>query len=484
VKSGDLTPSIVDLPPFHFYERRAGAGTPVVLIHGLGGSSDWWRRNVETIAQEHLVATVDLVQRARLPPGISETATVLARWIETSFIEPVHLVGNSMGGHLAIHVSAQRPDLVRSLTLVNSSGIPFEIAPGAHVANLIVPRGALSFGRILARDALRSSPASVALAFARLLRDDARELMRGLRMPVLVLWGERDPLVPLKYGQEIARTIPNARLVPIPDAGHVPMWENADAFNRALVEFLRDNDQQPPTSTQHPVFTWSITGWTNGVAHRQSSRSPNMVLVHGLGLSSAYFQRFARALHARGWFAIAPDLPGFGYSADAPASGPEGHARVLAQWAEAVGIRGAVWVGHSIACNAVAHVARTRPDLCRAAIMIGPLWTHSARPMLRLVPLLALDAMREPLALYGDVLAAYWRCGLARWFGTLRRYAPDFRADPPEAQMIAGLRDPLPDRTRVRVVEIQGAHACHYSHPGATVLAIAEEPPGTGTAAR
>jgi pimeloyl-ACP methyl ester carboxylesterase len=467
-----MTSQVVDLPPFRFLEQRAGSGTPVVLIHGMGGSSDWWRRNFAAIAGEHLVSAVDLVHKSRIPSKFSEIATLLARWIEGSFIGPVHLVGNSMGGHIAIHVAAQRPDLVRSLTLVNSTGIPFELAPSAHVANLLVPRGALSFGRILARDAFRSGPTSIAVAFARLLRDDARAFMTALRIPVLVIWGERDPLVPLKYGQQIADTIPNARLVRIPHAGHIPMWENAEAFNRALLDFLRETDQQPTTSSQQLPFVWSIAGWNDGIAHRQSRRAADIVLIHGLGMSSRYFKRFARALHARGWSPIAPDLPGFGFSVDGVAAGPQEHTQILARWADAIGIRNAVWVGHSISCNTVAHVMRTRPDLCRATVMIGPLWTARRHATLRLVFSLALDALREPLPLYRDVLAAYWRCGLARWFATLRRYGSDIRSAPPDALMIAGVRDPLPDRTCVRATEVPGAHACHFSHPDETADAL------------
>ena len=144
-----------------------------------------------------------------------------------------------MGGHVAIHLAARRPDLVRSLVLVNSTGIPFEIAPGAHLANLIVPRGAMSFARILARDIFRAGPTAMTVAFTRLLRDDARPTMRRLTMPVLLLWGERDPLVPLTYARQMLEAIPNARLVVIPYAGHVPMWENPRAFNDALLAFFR-----------------------------------------------------------------------------------------------------------------------------------------------------------------------------------------------------------------------------------------------------
>ncbi|PYQ49254.1 MAG: alpha/beta hydrolase [Acidobacteria bacterium] len=241
---------LVDLPPFSFWVHESGSGVPVVLIHGLGGSSDWWRHNISTLAGEYRVMAVDLVgfgrnrlflRRSKLPLGFDLIASLLTRWIEQSIREPVHLVGNSMGGHVAIHVAGARPDLVRSLTLVNSSGIPFEIAPGQHIANLIVPRGALSFSTVLVRDLFRAGPTAIAVAFAHLLRDDARPLLQGLTMPVLLLWGAHDPLVPVSYAKQMNAIIPNSRLRIIPRAGHIPMWENPSAFNAALLEFLREH---------------------------------------------------------------------------------------------------------------------------------------------------------------------------------------------------------------------------------------------------
>ena len=237
----------VDLPPYRFWESRSGKGTPVVLIHGLGGSSDWWRYTVPALERTHTVSAVDLIgfgrnrfffKKSSLPSSFGEIAALLARWIETSFDRPVHLVGNSMGGHIAIHVAALRSDLMRSLTLVSSSGVPFELKPGIHIENIVIPRGMLSFARVLVRDAFRSGPTAITLAFARLFRDDARPLMRRLKMPVLLLWGEHDPLVPSQYAERIRQEIPHAKLVVVPHAGHVSMWENPEFFNRELLRFI------------------------------------------------------------------------------------------------------------------------------------------------------------------------------------------------------------------------------------------------------
>ena len=431
------------------------------------------------LAREHRVCAIDLIgfgrnrfflRRSRLPLQFDEVAALLARWIESELREPAHIVGSSMGGHIALHLAATRPDVVRSLVLVNSTGVPFRVAPAEHLRNLFVPRGFLSFLRVLVRDVLRAGPASMGVALGRLLRDDARSLMRAIRVPVLLVWGEHDPLVPLRYALEMLRTIPNARLETIPHAAHVPMWESPALFNDLVLQFVNEVDlthTNPATS----VFSWAISGWSDGIAHRSAGRARDIVLVHGLGMSSAYFVRFASALFDDGWSPIAPDLPGFGESNDGAAAGPREHAEILARWADGIGIRNAIWVGHSAGCNAVAHLRQLRIDLVASAVCIGPLWR--SRPVWLLLPALLNDAVREPLALFVYVARAYWRAGLGRWFGTFRRYRDDLRREPPAAMHIVGERDPLVDRQWMHTfVSVPGAHACHFSNAAAAADAI------------
>jgi pimeloyl-ACP methyl ester carboxylesterase len=495
----------VELPPFTFWETRSGSGPPVVLIHGLGGSSEWWRYTMPALAATHTVAAVDLVgfgrnrlflRRSSLPLKFDDIGALLIRWLESSFDQPVHLVGNSMGGHIAIHVAAARPDLVRSLVLVDSTGIPFELKPGQHLSNLVVPPGAVSFARILARDLFRSGPASIGLAFARLLRDDARPSMRVLRMPVLLLWGERDPLVPLAYAREIQAEVPQARLVVIARAGHVPMWDHPAAFNAALTAFLQEvearadgpslsaGDVPSGTATVERSgdgFSWGLSGWSEGIAHREAGAARDFVLIHGLGMSSSYFGRLARELFERGVSPTAPDLPGFGESIDGQPGGPEAHAEILAAWADRLQIRDARWAGHSTGCHAVAHLALRRPDLVREVFFLSPLWSESRHPARRLAVDLLADTWREPLALYPRVLRDYWRSGLWRWWRTFRLHWPDFRsfvAPSRPFHMLAGADDPLVDHVTTRKLcagarlDLPGAHAMHFSHPGETAEAL------------
>jgi pimeloyl-ACP methyl ester carboxylesterase len=471
----------LDFPPYALYETRAGAGTPVALIHGLSGSTRWWSKNIEALAARHLVAAVDLIGfgssrrywvAPEIPPSFSEVAALVARWLRT-FEEPVHVVGHSMGGLIAIRVAAEHPELVRSLVLVNAAGMRFRFDPRPHVRSLPrPPYGGPGIARVLVPDFIRAGPASVAIAGARVVLGNVQEMMHAVRAPSLLVWGENDPLVPLPYGEAMQREIAGARLVVIPRAAHVAMWDAPEAFNDAVLAFLDEVDTAPAESTASPVFSWGVAGWTHGMAHREAGTRRNAVLIHGLGMSSRYFDGLALELFRAGWDPIAPDLPGFGESGDAPASGPREHADMLAKWADALGIRDALWLGHSIGCNAVAHLARQRPDLVQKAVHVGPLWTRTPIPSLRLMAMLALDGLREPMPLYRYVLPAYWRVGIARWWLTWLRYARDVAAEPPAHLMIAGERDPIPDRRRVTVVTVPGAHACNVSHPREVVDAI------------
>jgi pimeloyl-ACP methyl ester carboxylesterase len=325
---------------------------------------------------------------------------------------------------------------------------------------------------MLLRDAFRTGPAAITLSLGRILVADARPLLRALSMPVLLVWGDRDPLVPLVYAKAMLRLIPNARLEVVPHASHVAMWENPEVFNRTLLAFL-SNVSDEERGEAPAIFSWPISGWNGGIADRRAGRRHDVVLVHGLGMSSEYFVQFARALFDRGHAPIAPDLRGFGESVDARAMSPRDHAKDLVAWADAVGIRDAIWIGHSLGCNVVAQVALLRSDLVRKPICIGPLWASKS-----LIAKLPLDALREPPRLFAYVLRAYWRCGLGRWFLTLRRSGDDIRsAPPPNMTMLCGRRDPLPDRDAIpNLIEVSGAHACHFSHPAEVADGLYSQP--------
>ncbi len=241
--------SIADVGPYrvHWVETGTGAET-VVLIHGLSGSSRWWQRNVPALAERYRVVVPDLIGfgRSRCPgplPAMPDVADLFARWMDAARTGPVHLVGHSMGGHLAVHVAARHPERIRRLVLVDSAGLPRPLTVRAlvrFVYELAPPKqwGDPAFLPVIWGDALTAGPLAVAQGLRNILRDDVRPLLPNLRVPTLVLWGTGDAIVPLEHARIFRDTIPGARLALIPDAFHNPMVDRPEVFNGLLASFL------------------------------------------------------------------------------------------------------------------------------------------------------------------------------------------------------------------------------------------------------
>lgn len=151
-----------------------------------------------------------------------------------------------------------------------------------------------------------------------------------------------------------------------------------------------------------------------------SPGAPDVVLVHGLGVSSRYWGPLAGALAADARVA-APDLPGFGRS-----RGPRraldvpGLAAALAEWLTRTGRTGAVLVGHSVGCQVVVELAHRRAAPGGPLLLAGPTMDAGARSALRQSLRLLADVPREPPALLPVVAADYLACGVLRYAATLR----------------------------------------------------------------
>jgi len=259
----------------------------VVFIHGLGSAGYLeWRYTLTAVARAHRVFAPDLpgFGRSEKPVsgyGIPLFARVIDEYIRTRRLKPV-LVGASMGGRVALDVALRSPGSVRKLVLVNSLGV---VRPTVHpfYPLLLVPRvGEGMLG--LMREALhRLSPEQVrryARRFAGVSGDVERILddvyLSGLRemhatdgfprayvstvralarpeayratplmarlaecgLPVLLIWGARDRLLPVARARAALEGLPGARMAVIEDAGHTPQVERPEEFNRVLEAFF------------------------------------------------------------------------------------------------------------------------------------------------------------------------------------------------------------------------------------------------------
>src|SRR5262245_9303387 len=111
----------LNLGGFRIHYEQTGAGPPLLLVHGLSGSSSWWRRNVPAFAHHFTVYSVDLVgfgrSRRQLPPTLPAAADLLNELIGHLGYQRVSIVGHSMGGHIALLLAARHPARVERLVL-------------------------------------------------------------------------------------------------------------------------------------------------------------------------------------------------------------------------------------------------------------------------------------------------------------------------------------------------------------------------------
>ena len=242
--------SVTEVPPHRIHAAEFGTeGEPLVLLHGLSGSSRWWRRNVPALARGARVVVPDVIGfgrtrlRGRLPP-IGEIADLLAGWMDRLALDRVDLVGHSMGGQISVHLAARHPDRVRRLVLVDAAGIPRPVTPRTLVrfaAEVSPPRrwGDPFFLPTIVGDALLAGPRTILRAIGHILSDDVRPMLPQVAAPTLVIWGELDSIVPVANAREFREGIPGARLVVLRGAAHNPMVDRHEEFNRLVADFLR-----------------------------------------------------------------------------------------------------------------------------------------------------------------------------------------------------------------------------------------------------
>ena len=237
----------VRVGPSRVYYQEAGRdGPPVVLIHGLAGSSRWWRRNIRALAQHFHVYVIDLIgfgrSRGRSKFVLSEAAEHLRDWMDEVGISAAHVVGHSMGGVIAVDLAAQFPGRVRRLVLVDIAAFSFldrafvRSATGLAKTLWYLPFGFLP---VLFTDALRAGPRLLWNAGRELLTTDIRAALAQVAVPTLIVWGEHDATVPLEIGERLGEELADTELFVIEKAGHNPMWDQPGVFNRVVTAFLK-----------------------------------------------------------------------------------------------------------------------------------------------------------------------------------------------------------------------------------------------------
>ena len=238
---------------FRIRSLHAGTqGPPLVLLHGLAGSHRWWRYVIPQLARRRCVVVPELVgfggsRPAPRQPDMAEMAEIMDEWMGAQGLSGVDLVGHSMGGEIAIHLAARKPERVRRLVLVAAAGVPREISASA-AARLATELARLrawgrrTFVATIAADSLRAGPFTLYRTLRHLLADDVRPLLPLVVQPTLVVWGEHDPVTPLRDAHVLRNSLPRARLFVVAGASHNVMADRPDEFVRIVGDFLDEPD--------------------------------------------------------------------------------------------------------------------------------------------------------------------------------------------------------------------------------------------------
>jgi pimeloyl-ACP methyl ester carboxylesterase len=263
--------------------RRAGSGPTVLLIHGMAGSSRTWRDTMPLLARNFDVIAPDLLGHGESAKPLGDYslgafASGLRDLLAVLGVEHATVVGQSLGGGVAMQLAYQHPELCERLVLVGSGGLGKEVSlilrmltlPGAE---LLMPVLFPSFVRdtgnevssFLARNGVRSarlsemwrayaslSQAPNRHAFLRTLRSvvdasgqtvSARDrLYLAAAMPTMLVWGDADGIIPIEHAYEAHELMPGSRLEVFEHVGHFVHAEEPVRFAEVLTDFIETTE--------------------------------------------------------------------------------------------------------------------------------------------------------------------------------------------------------------------------------------------------
>jgi pimeloyl-ACP methyl ester carboxylesterase len=262
----------------NYYEK--GEGPPVLLLHGFGACAYTWRFIGPPLAADHRVITMDLKgfglsdKPADGHYAVADQAEMVADFIRRQDLGDLVIMGHSMGGGVTLmtylKMKETDPGRLKKLVLIDSAGYPQKLpwfiwmakVPGLStvVGKMLSPRFAAAL--VLKKcyydkdkvteeqidtyayyGSLPGAVAAVSQTAKQIVpKDQDIEALiaqyKTITVPVLVIWGAEDEVVPLKVGQQFKRDIPGAKLVILPRCGHVPPEEEPLATRQAIMEFL------------------------------------------------------------------------------------------------------------------------------------------------------------------------------------------------------------------------------------------------------
>ncbi len=263
-----------------YFDSRKGDET-VVLIHGLSSNLSFWRENISALSEKYRVIAVDLPgygksNKNSVPCTMAFYADFLNRFLDALRLKKVNMIGQSMGGQIAITFALTYPERLHRLVLAAPAGVEtFDSTESALLKNFYsVANVKAADANVIRQNVVNNFSSwdtrfewivqhrtdirlasdfeqwcgSVSRGIAGMLDGPVRSRLGEINVPTLILFGEDDRLIPNRFlhkgtttdiAEAAGREIPDARMTMIPKAGHLLMIEQPVLFNSAVIEFLQ-----------------------------------------------------------------------------------------------------------------------------------------------------------------------------------------------------------------------------------------------------
>lgn len=242
-----------------------GNGEPVIFLHGAGAGAVTWYPSISTISKNFQVIAPDIIGYGESDkPDAPYDRPYFSEWLKDFLkelkISKAHIVGLSQGGAIALQFAIDNAEMVNKLVLVDSGGLGAKVSfwplIGTIWMNSFPSTIANRFNspyilhKPIKRDPNHSSYSIEVIkskggknAFKQgrgnAISKIPEELLKQIENETLIIWGKDDELFPVEYGEAAAKIIPNAKLQLIPNAGHLPLMDQPEIFNKILDDFLK-----------------------------------------------------------------------------------------------------------------------------------------------------------------------------------------------------------------------------------------------------
>lgn len=244
-----------------YYE--AGKGSAVILLHGLGADSRHWAANLDALAQNFRVMALDQIgygqsDKPLMRYTVANFSDYLDGFLQAVKIPKASLVGNSLGGWVALDFTVRHPQMVEKLVLVDSAGLrpadalkmpegerkPLSLLNTHWFFDLMEANkqwATTDLGpNAFERHVQNGDSYTVASSLAEMItgREFEDKKLGKVHAPTLIIWGRDDMLIPLKMGEHFNKGIAGSQMIVIDGTGHIPMVGKPAEFNTAVIKFL------------------------------------------------------------------------------------------------------------------------------------------------------------------------------------------------------------------------------------------------------